>query len=338
MAAKKSAGLEQLRLQIKNGELKNLYLFFGEEEYIKNEYVKKVLDMVPEDPFADFNSVKTEGEITDMDRLDAVLENFPMMAEKKTVVIKDSGIFKSASEDVKSFWSKKLSNLADYIVLIFNEKEVDKRGTLYKTAAKNGIVAEFSYLSASDMTNWATSEFMNCGKKISKNNAAYFISLCSEDVSSVKNEIDKLVSYCGDEVLKSDIDRVVSKSLNIRIFELTDSIMEKNMAKAMSVLTELKGIKEPAFRILAVLFSAFDKMLFARLAESDGMLYNDIVSKLGVHPYVAKKYISSARMFNADFLIDRVRAFAQIYYAIRQGEISDWDALENFIAECIYKK
>lgn len=338
MAAKKSTGFESLRLQIKNGELKNLYLFFGEEEYIRDEYVRKVVDMIPPDPLGDFNTVRIEGEITDMDELDAVLENFPMMADKKTVIIKDSGLFKSANEEQKKFWTNKLSNIADYVVLIFSEKEVDKRSALYKAASKYGVVSEFSYLSQTDMANWAAGEFLKQGKKISKNNAAYFVSLCGEDVSSVKNEIDKLISYCGDEVLQSDIDRVVSKSLNIRIFEITDGIMEKNTAKVMTALSEMKDIKEPPFRILYTLFSAFDKMLYASLAENDGMLYNDIVAKLGVHPFVAKKYIAGARVFGERFLIDRVCAVSETDLAIKQGDIDEWDALENYIAECIYKK
>lgn len=338
MAAKKNSGFEELRIQLKKNELKNLYLFYGEEEYIREEYVKKVIDIIPENPFAEFNTVKIEGAITDLDELDAILENFPMMAEKKTIIIKDSGIFKSAAEDMKKFWSAKLESLADYVVLIFSEKEVDKRSALYKSASKHGVTAEFSYLSEQDMINWATSEFFNNNKKISKNNAAYFVSLCSEDVASVKNEIDKLVSFCGEEVTKSDIDRLVSKSLNIRIFEMTDGIMEKNMSKVMSVLSDLKNTKESPFRILYTLSSAFDKMLYAKLAEKDGMVYNDIVSNLKIHPFVAKKYIASANSFSETYLIDRVRSIAEIDLAIKQGEIAEWDALENFIAECVYKK
>lgn len=338
MAQKKNTGVEQLRLQLKNNELKNLYLFFGEEEYIREEYVKKVAALLPEDPFAEFNTVKIEGAASDPDELDSVLENFPMMAEKKTVIIKDSGIFKSPTEDMKKYWSARLENIADYVVLIFSEKEVDKRGTLYKSAAKHGVVAEFAYLSQQDMTNWATSEFFNAGKKISKTNIAYFVSLCGEDVASVKNEIDKLIAFCGEEITKSDIDRLVSKSLNIRIFEMTDGIMEKNMSKVMSVLSELKGAKEPPLKILYTLSSAFDKMLYAKLAEKSGMMYNDIVARLKIHPFAAKKYIAGAQAFDQAYLIERVRAVAETDFSIKQGELSDWDALENYIAECIYKK
>ena len=152
-----------------------------------------------------------------------------------------------------------------------------------------------------------------------------------------KNEIDKLVSYCSDEILKSDIDRIVSKSLNVRVFEITDGIMAKDTRRVMTVLSELKDIKEAPMRILYTIFSAFDKMLYARLAEDDGMMYNDIISSLGVHPYAAKKYIAGARAFGRSFLIDRVCAIAEADFSIKQGITGDWDALENYIAECIYK-
>ena len=53
---------------------------------------------------------------------------------------------------------------------------------------------------------------------------------------------------------------------------------------------------------------------------------------------MAKKYINSAKMFSTAFLIDRVRKIAEVDFSIKQGEINDWDALEGYIAECIYKR
>ena len=352
----KSGGYEALRTKIKKGELKNLYLFFGEEEYIKNEYASKVINMIPEDPFGGFNTIKHEGAVTDLSEINDALENFPMMAEKKTIIIKDSGIFSpkkgkkkdsgtdgeteadASSGSDKDFWLKWFENMPDYAVLIFIEKSADKRSSLYKAAAKYGMAAEFEHLTPDNMTNWALSEFMRQGKKISKENVSYFVGICETDVSSVKNEIDKLSAYCGDEVLKSDIDRLVSRSLNVRIFEMTDGIMEKKAEKVMTALAEMKSLKEPPFKILYTLMTTFVNMLRASLLDKAGMSYDEVVRELGVHPFAAKKYIQGAKGLGEDFLAERVRAVAETDLAIKRGELSDWDALEKYAAECIYRR
>lgn len=70
------------------------------------------------------------------------------------------------------------------------------------------------------------------------------------------NEIKKLIDFCDEEIYKTDIDRVVSKSMEVIVFELTDAIMLGNTQKAMETLAAFKNGQRKC--VYAYIFNAFD--------------------------------------------------------------------------------
>ena len=100
MAYKKSTGdaLLKLKRDLKGGKTENLYLFYGEESYLKELYTERIKKLVPDNGFPEFNYMKFEGPDTELSELDSAWESFPMMAEKKLILIKDSGIFNRPNE------------------------------------------------------------------------------------------------------------------------------------------------------------------------------------------------------------------------------------------------
>lgn len=336
MAAKEDNFLK-LKQQLKSGETGNLYVLFGEETFVKNLYREQLEKLVPDDGFGDFNRIILDGKELTADKIDDALNSFPMMAEKKLVVIKNSGIFKSASEDLKEFWQERLSDVPDYVLLVFDEQEVDKRGVLYKAASKSGLCVEFKFMKDYEVSAWVVREVQKAGKKIGKSEAEYLVAMCDPGIANVKNELDKLIFYCGDEIYKSDIDKVVSKPLSIVIFEVTDALIGGDSDRAMSVILKMKESKESAFNILYLLSSAFDKMLHAKLLLEDGATYDMIASKLKIAPFIARKYIDGAKGFSAEFLKKRIIATAECDLAIKQGEKDEWSALFEYVFECLKK-
>ncbi len=334
MAAKEDNFLK-LKQQIKKGETGNLYLFFGEEIFVKNLYLEQLKKLIPDDGLGDFNRIILDGKELDFDKIDDALNSFPMMAEKKLVVIKNSGIFRSANEDTKEFWQTKLADVPDYVLLIFDEQEVDKRSVLYKAVTKNGLCVEFAYMKDYEVSAWVVREAQKAGKKIGKSEAEYLVGMCDAGISNVKNELDKLINYSGAEIYKSDIDKVVSKPLSIVIFEVTDAIMQGNADRAMSVILKMKENKESAFNILYLLSSAFDKMLYAKLLLENGATYDMIASKLKLAPFITRKYIDGARGFSADFLKERICRTAECDLSVKQGEKDEWSALFEYVFECL---
>ena len=344
MAKKSNDALINLKKQLKEGNLSPLYVFYGEEDFLRDMYVKRVTDCVPDGGFPEFNHIKLEGKDVPYSEYDDAWESFPMMTDKKLIHIKNSDIFSMkraekgetsvSSEDKKEFWTEKLKRISDDTVVIFDEMNVDKRSALYKAAAKAGTVVEFEFLSEADMVTWVVKQCLNAKKKMSKENAYYLITLCDPGLNNVNNELNKLLDYCDEEIYRSDIEKVVSKSMQVIVFELTDAIMAGNTARAMATLSDLKTVRENPFTLLYLMLSNFEKLLHTKLMQ--GASQGEVASAVGVAPFIARKYIESAAGFSQEALKWMVRRVAEIDLEIKEGKVDDWTALEQYVMECVY--
>lgn len=324
-----------LKQQIREKNPGRMYLLYGEEVYLKETYLARLSKLVPDGGFADFNRIVLDGKSLTPEKADDALESFPMMSEKKLVLIQDSGIFKSANAETKEYWTKRLADIPDYVMLIFDEKEVDKRSALYKTAAKAGLDVEFTYIQEYELVAWVEREAGKAGKKITKDNAQYLIAVCDPGLASLNRELDKLIHYCGEEIYRTDIDKVVSKAMHVQVFALADRIAEGNADGAMQLLADLETAREPAFKLLYLLFASFDKMLHCKLMLAEGASPAEVAKKVGIAPFLVNKYAGAARKLSNQYLADRVAAVAQIDMAIKSGEIGEWQALEQYVLDSL---
>jgi len=329
--AAKGHTVSELKKQLADNDIKQVYLFWGEERFLMDTYLERIAGKVPDGGLPEFNRLTVTEAKNSIGEIMDFLETYPMMCEKKLLIMRDTGIFKNASEEVKEFWTKQLENIPEFAVIVFAESEIDKRGVIYKAVEKAGFVLEFAYLSPVDTVTWAERQILNAKKKIKKDNAEYLVEICGEGLGNLNNEVKKFIDFCEEEVTRSDIDRLVSKSINTKVFEMTDAIMEHNADKALGILSDMKTVKESAFKILYILFGTFDKMLQANLMQQDGESADVIAKKLKVPPFIARKYMK--RSFREDFLTDCVVKIAEIDYAIKEGKTDEWTALETFVAE-----
>lgn len=325
-----------LKKELSSGKLMPLYLFYGDEVYIKDTCEKKLMDLVPDGGFPEFNHFRFEGKDTELSEYDNALQSFPVMTDKKLVLIHDSGIFKHASDDVQAFWKNKFEHLSDDTVIVFSELSIDKRGILYKAAKKAGRVVEFAYQSESDLVTWIMRRALNAKLKISKDCASYLVGIVNPGLNSLNNEFIKLENYCDKVITKTDIDKVVSKSTELKIFDLTDAIMYRNASAAMRVVSELRTSNESAFGVLYLLESSAEKILKAKVCGTKNKY--EAAKIIGTAPFAAGKYLSSADVFTEEHLIKMITRVPEIDLQIKSGNIEQWAALEQYIAECIYYK
>ena len=335
MAVKKNSGLTELKQQIKENTLKPMYLFYGTETFLKETYIKQIFDKVPDNGFEEFNHIVLKGNDVSLSEYDDAWESFPMMADKKLIYIAGSNIFKEANEEQKEFWKDKLERPADDTVVIFDETAVDRRGVLYKAFAKSGMALEFETPGDADVVTFIMGQCLKAKKKIKKENAYKIVTMCDPGLQNIVNELSKLFAYCGEEITATDIDRVVSKGVTIKIFELTDGIMEHDAKRAMSILTDLRTSKESAVGVMYLIYSNVKKILMTKLLGTENAR---VVSKeIGINSeYITKKYIRSAKGFSEGLLSKMIIRVPEINYMIRQGKADEWTALEQYVAEALY--
>jgi len=348
--AKKENGLDIVKQHIKNNTISQVYLFYGDEIFLKNMYIPKIKELGYDGTFADFNDITVSSELSFGD-IDALWDSYPTMSDKKCIYVKDSGAFSGSKKknlsgvpypDIAEFWLEKLKNIPEYIFLIFDEKVVDARTATYKALTKAGTALKFEYWSDYEILAWVERGFNKAGKKIDKAVAQYFISVSGKGLGDIKNEMDKLISFCDNEILISDIDRVVSKSIDIQVFDITNRIVDGNIKKAISILEDFRTQNMDPFDAFFPVSSTFDKLLRTLLMRKAGNTYEQIASQLfpknvpSKMTLIVQKYDKCANQLGEEFLTNQVINVAEIILNIRRGNIDAWTALEQYITECSY--
>ena len=138
--------MQTLNADLKSGEFKRVYLLFGDEGFLKKSYKNRLKDKITGSDTMNYNYY--EGKGLDVNEIIGLAETMPFFAEKRLILIEDSGFFKSASEELASY----LPSMPETTCLLFVESEVDKRSKLYKAVKK--AVKSPGRLPACKMGGW----------------------------------------------------------------------------------------------------------------------------------------------------------------------------------------
>jgi DNA polymerase-3 subunit delta len=327
--------LKDLKNDLKYKKFKNLYLFFGPEDYLKSYYLNLIIKEYMNKELEVFNKVYLEGKVEEKDLID-ICETYPVMCEKKIVIVKNSSFFKLKGKEKKSgkdSFKKYLSELPEYVILIFYEDLIDKRTSIVNAIKKIGRIVEFDYQSPNDLTNWIIKAFLASNKKIDIHTTKVLIEYCEPGMNEILNEVNKLVLYKKDSenILAEDIKIVCTKSIKSRIFDLVDSAAGKKSDEAIKLLEDMINLGEHVQKIFILLSRHFVSMIKMKTLSMEGMNIDEISKKLKLNPYVAKKIYRQITKFDLLKLNYIIENFAEMDLKIKSGKIKDKIALEILI-------
>ncbi len=327
--------LQLLKKQLKDKTFGQLYLFCGEEAFLKSYYAQQLQKNILQTGFEDFNLAVFSGKDIDLKKVGDAIESFPMMAEKKMIVIKESGMLKTPRAEAKDFWEHTIPDIPPYVCIVIYEEEIDKRSKIYKLIKKHGLIVEIDYLKGADLISWVERGLRSYEKRMGKETLYYFLEHCDEGMTNIKNEMEKLMHYCKDkkDIEKKDIDAVCTTSIQSKVFHMIDAMVANNIPRALVYLQDMQVLKEPVIKILTLIARQFSGILKAKLMLEDGMPTAEITKRLGISPFVAKKYIRSANQFSAMQLQNAMEKCLEIDQDIKTGKAEGYTALELFIAQ-----
>ena len=141
--------LQQLLEDIKNGSFARVYLLYGEETYLRLQYRDKLKKaLIPDGDTMNYHYF--EGKGVETAQLIDLAETLPFFAERRVIVVENSGLFKKSTEDLAEYFKAP----APSVCFVFVETEVDKRGRLYKAVRDTGRVVEFARQNEATLQKW----------------------------------------------------------------------------------------------------------------------------------------------------------------------------------------
>ena len=319
--------MQTLNQDIKTGEFKQIYLLYGEEAFLKNSYENRLKEAIIGDDTMNF--ARFEGKGLDVDELIRLADTMPFFAERRLILVEDSGFFKSASDALVQY----LPSMPDTTILLFVETEVDKRNRLYKKVKDMGYAAELNRQDSAQLARWAGGILTREQKKITKHTMELFLSMAGDDMENIRMELEKLISYTlGREVITDeDVLAVCTVQVTNRIFEMVSAIVNRQPRKAMDLYEDLLTLKEPPMRILFLIARQFNQLLQVKDLMGKGMDKGTIASKLKMQPFVVGKTMPQARQFGREQILSYVEFCVETEEAVKSGRLQDRLAVELLI-------
>jgi DNA polymerase-3 subunit delta len=335
--------IDILKKELKEKNIRNLYLFYGPEEYLKKYYMECIEKIVLTDGLKEMNRIVLEGK-ADFGRIKDNCETVPIFSERKIVIVKNSGLLKARKKNEGSSSKDKhssdgflslLQNIPEYTCLVFYEEDVDKKLKTVEYIGKNGLVVEFSYQKTAELTRWVMKVFKSYKKEIDNTAAMYLVENSEQGMTEILNEINKVVAFLGDKnrVDIQDIESVCTKSLKGRIFDLTDAIAAREGLKALKLLDDMIVLKEPVQKIHFMIARQLRQIFQARLLLDKGMSTAEICTELGLSPYIANKILKQAKGFTGEQLKKALERSLELDVAVKTGRIDERMAVELVIVE-----
>lgn len=262
-----------LKEKIKNEPL-GIYLFYGEEGYLKKIYVDKIVSKTVEEDFADFNLHIFDGKQASFSEIYESVVAVPMMSESKCIVVKD---FPLDTLDDNGFEQLEmlLKDTPDDCALIFTFIAYEPKGAKWTKAIKFfdafGSTVKCEKKTQNDLVRMLESGARKRSKAFARGAAAHLISCVGADLNTLLNETEKVCAYAdGDEITASDIDAVCVKSLDAKVFDMIRDLTAGRFDSSFKKLAFLFEQREDEFQILGALIANYSDIYRAKSAVKSG--------------------------------------------------------------------
>lgn len=227
-----------------------VYLFFGEEDRIKDEAVTALVKHVVAPDFADFDLEALDAGSVTADAILAAAGQVPFGSERRLVVVKGMEQWRDRNKQAEAErLAEGIAKLGDTTCLALvaaAEEEEAKRKTavtvkLDNAVKKVGAMVACRGLKGEALTKWVVARVKKEGKRIAPDAAAQLIETIGTELLLLENELQKLVCYVGerDTITGQDVGALCASSPEDVIFVTIDAITRRQTDRALALLMEL---------------------------------------------------------------------------------------------------
>ncbi len=294
-------------LETKKVKEATAYILYGGDEYLISETMRLLRDSVINADFGDFNYTRMEcNSSTKTAELVNALRELPMLADKRLLELHSyQNLTESTVKKIEATFKETLQEGSTIICLISHDEAKKSKSKLI-TWAQDYAQEINCNVSAYSLPRWAEFYLKNKGCKFKDSKAAQELqNRTGTNLLDLNSQLDQLALYVGDKKVidTEDVRLVVRQSNEIKVWEYTKALTQKDYKKAMQVCASL--LEDNAQRGSLTLVSFTNKYL-RDLAQA-----LDITSKYGFNANSLAQQMSDKRDFQINYLLKDLRSWKE---------------------------
>ncbi len=306
---------------IAKNALKGAYFLHGAEEYSKQQGLRMALGFL--DPaLRDMNV----SELTAPMAADviAACEQLPFFAETRAVIVREP--VTAESEKLIAY----LDQLPKSTLLFVVVRGAQAKNTiLYTGFHKRDRAVEFAPYDPGRAAAFVKKRAAERNVTFTGNSAARLVTMLGVGLAPLESAVMQAADYVGEggQVTNELLDRLVTPSVEYKIFTMFDCMMTGRRAEGLTTLAGMLKSGESALGIASFLEGRMKLMLRAKYLLLAGKGEQAAVKELGGSPYAAKGMLQYAKKRDADWIENAVLLFASVDELQKTGGMRDTDAL-----------
>jgi DNA polymerase-3 subunit delta len=270
------AALKALSKAITAREFAPVYYFHGDDDFRKDEALRRLIDAALDPALRDFNLEVRRGGDLDAETLGSLLGMPPMLADRRVIVVRDVDALK---KDARAELERYLQRPASDTVLVLVAPAAAKADDMLKGAT---TAVPFATLDEDDLGAWIAKRAQAIGTTIDPEASALLQQFAGNDLHLLAAELEKLAAYAAGGAIDVDaVAAVVGVRPGRTLDDLLDAVARRDAATAAALVpavlaqpktTGVQIVMALATQVLAIgyLLARVDEGLSVSRLEGEG--------------------------------------------------------------------
>ena len=338
-AAAAEAGRAFFRRVSKEGAFSPMFLLWGEERYLVEQAVDRLVQAVFPDGRDDFNFASYHGGEASGADIVSASNQLPMFAAKRVVVLRSADKLKAAD------WSALASYAEDPCpssLVIVEAQKLDRRQKSAKAMlAASGVEAlEFPLLIERDVIAWVARRATARGLALGRDVPAYLVDAVGGALQPLELALERIDLFVGasEETRHVTVEvarQVVPDTRARTVFELTDHLASRNLGEAIAVFHRMLEQGESPIGALAMTARQFRQLLLLHDGRASGLGGPELARYAGLPPFRLSDAERAARGFRRGRLRALLSEIAETDRALKSSRLSQTLVIERlFVSIC----
>jgi len=316
--AKDTPTIDDLLKSLSRKEIAPIYLLYGEEDFLTEEGTVGIIDAVLGEGEREFNLDVVSAADRDIREIVSIATSFPMMADRRVVVVRDVDKLAGRDADVLTAYCENPSR-STCLVLVGTKPDFRKKP--YVTIRRTGKIFEARPLYDNQLPAWITSRAQKQGRQITPEGCKLLAAYVGASLREVQNELEKLSVYAGDrkEITAEDVAAVVGMSKEYSVFELQKAIGARDVRRSIEIVHHMLANGGSVPFMLVMLMNYFTALWKLYDMRRKGVPSRDQASEAKIHPYFFQEFADALGRFAPSEI---ERAFLLLAAADEQAKTS----------------
>lgn len=261
----------------------------------------------------------------------------PFLTEYKMIVIKNPLFLTTAKQkdvnedDVKMFIDYiSKENPTTLLVVYHDQKNFDERKKVVKTLRKYARCYDLRKLDYHDLYKMTAKAIDERHCHIDEDALELFLSRMNDDLYTILQEVNKLCLY-DKNITREAVDKLVVKRTEENVFDLTKSILNKDMAKSIAIYKDLIMNNEEPIKLIVLIANSMRLLYQVKLLDRKGYNDREIASMLSLNPYRLKYIRQDGKEYDLNELLSKLDELSKLDVDIKTGKIDRFRGLELFL-------